>query len=130
MSSRTLLPLLALVAAAPAAAQGFRGVEPYGSASGADGGDRGHARAFVRGAYVGAPLTRFPRPTQIVPTPWSYGTYGVPTVSGIPPAPVAQPTLTVIDGRGPAASARRGEGWAMEGRAAGARVIEVRVPRR
>ncbi len=104
----------------------------------------GFADEAVRGAYIGAPLTRFPRPSEIVPPAWSYGTYGVPTISGIPPAPVGEPTLTVINAREPARrrpapgarilSRDAGGGWsAAEAggyRPAGVRVIEVQVPRR
>ncbi|AWN34657.1 hypothetical protein [Methylobacterium radiodurans] len=103
----------------------------------------GFADEAVRGAYIGAPLTRFPRPSEIVPPAWSYGTYGVPTVSGIPPAPVGEPTLTVINAReparrpapGPRILARdAGGGWSSAEaggyRPAGVRVIEVQVPRR
>ena len=118
MWSRTLpiLAVLAIPAVAPASAQGLRTVAPHGTVYGTDG--YGYADEFVRGNYVGAPLTRFPRPSQIVPTPWSYGTYGIPTVSGMPPAPTGQPTLTVVNG-GPATASDPG-----------IRVIEVRVPRR
>lgn len=117
MWSRTL-PIAAFLAlAAPASAEGFRVIGP---ASPAAGGAYGYADEFVRGAHVGAPLTRFPRPTQIVPAPWSYGTYGIPTVSGITEAPAAQPTLTVINARAP------GD----RGRPAGVQVIEVQVPHR
>lgn len=118
-----LAAMTAVAAALPAAAQGFRGGEVYGS-------NHGYAGDFVRGTYVGAPLTRVPRPSQIVPSPWSYGTYGIPTVSGIPATPAGQPTLTVINARGPQALARRGEPFADGDRAAGVRVIEVQVPRR
>ncbi len=104
----------------------------------------GFADEAVRGTYVGAPLTRFPRPSEIVPPAWSYGTYGVPTVSGIPPTPVGEPTLTVINAREPARrrpapgarilSRDAGGGWtaaeAAGTRPAGVRVIEVQVPRR
>jgi hypothetical protein len=105
----------------------------------------GYADEAVRGAYVGAPLTRFPRPSEIVPPAWSYGTYGIPTVAGIARAQVGEPTLTVIHAQDPAP--RRNGGarilsraetgrWArIDARAqtaepAGARIIEVRVPRR
>lgn len=65
----------------------------------------GYAGSAIRGDYVGAPLTRFPRPDQIVPSAWGYGTYGVPTVAGIHPAPVGTPTVYVIDA--PAPTVRR-----------------------
>jgi hypothetical protein len=57
----------------------------------------GYAGPAIRGDYVGAPLTRFPRPDQLVPSAWGYGTYGVPTVSGLSPAPVGTPTVYVIE---------------------------------
>lgn len=143
----------ALAALALAVGTGGAGaVEVYGSGYGpayAPGYDDGAARygfadEAVRGAYVGAPLTRFPRPSEIVPPAWSYGTYGVPTVSGIPRAPVGEPTLTVINAREPARrkpapgarilSRGAAGGWeAAEAggyRPAGVRIIEVQVPRR
>lgn len=110
MITRTAVTLLTVLVAAPASAQG---VYPYGS------GQDGFAGPFVRGTYIGAPLTRVPRPSQIVPAPWSYGTYGVPTVTGIAAAPALPPTLTVINATVPAAR-----------RAAGAQIISVQVPRR
>ncbi|WP_375464072.1 hypothetical protein [uncultured Methylobacterium sp.] len=115
----------------------------YDPGYGSDG--YGFADEAVRGAYIGAPLTRFPSPSQIVPAPWSYGTYGVPTISGIRQAPVAAPSLTVINaGQRPPGSRRfsgarvlsRGTdgGWAQmdagRERASGVQVIEVQVPRR
>lgn len=103
---------LATLAVAPAAAQ------DYGSGAYAPAGRYGYAEGFVRGDYVGAPFTRVPRPTRLVPTPWSYGTYGVPTISGIAAAPAAPSRLTVVNGRGAPAPQ------------AGMQVIEVRVPRR
>ncbi|MDP4004917.1 hypothetical protein [Methylobacterium sp. NEAU K] len=121
MASRKALTLLTLLVAAPASAQG---VYPYAPAHG------GYAVDFVRGTYIGAPLTRVPRPSEIVPSPWSYGTYGIPTVSGIASAPAAQPTITVINATAPKARGRRGDGATDEGHAAGARVIAVQVPRR
>lgn len=59
--------------------------------------DPSYAGPLIRGEYVGAPLTRVPRPTELVPSAWGYGTYGVPTVTGIRPAPVGTPTVYVID---------------------------------
>jgi hypothetical protein len=112
---------LALVLAAPASAQGYGAAIPY-----ADG--YGFAGEFVRGDYIGAPLTQVPSPTQIVPSPWSYGTYGVPTVSGIAPAPTARPTLTVIHAAG--RKGRQHLGAVAEERTAGAQIIAVQVPRR
>ncbi|MGH1572764.1 hypothetical protein ACRAWG_21455 [Methylobacterium sp. P31] len=125
MATRTLLTLLALVLVTPASAQTFRAAEAYVPSYA---GDDGFAGEFVHGTYIGAPLTRVPRPTQIVPAPWSYGTYGIPTVSGIAALPAAQPTLTVINASGP--DRRRHGGAAGENRVAGAHVITVQVPRR
>jgi len=105
----------------------------------------GYAGPAIRGDYVGAPLTRFPRPDQIVPSAWGYGTYGVPTVSGLPPAPVGTPTVYVIDA--PATRPRTAErsrilarhGKPLASRmpevspyaaAGAARVVTVRVPPR
>ncbi|SDO09856.1 hypothetical protein SAMN05216360_114212 [Methylobacterium phyllostachyos] len=124
MAIRTTLPLLALILAAPASAQGYGGA-PYAPAY-AD--TYGFAGEFVRGDYIGAPLTHVPSPTQIVPSPWSYGTYGVPTVSGIAAAPTAQPSLTVIRTGSP--KARRQLGALEEDRTTGARIIAIQVPRR
>lgn len=125
--TRTILAVLMLAVACPAAAQDFYRAEPYGPAyRGAD----GYAGEFVRGAYIGAPLTRVPRPSQIVPTPWSYGTYGIPTVAGIPGTPAGRPTLTIINAGRSNASSRASEDSSVADGAAGARVIEVRVPRR
>lgn len=129
-----MVPVLAACAVAawafPTSAQGFHRVDPYGVASEGYAGDYGYAGAFVRGSYIGAPLTHVPRPAQLVPTPWSYGTYGVPTVSGIPPAPAGHPTLTVINARGSLVAPRRGDARADGDAVAGVRIIEVQVPRR
>jgi hypothetical protein len=130
MVNRTLPTLLALVLCVPATAQPARHIEAYAPAGygPAEFGGPGFAGEFVRGTYIGAPLTHIPRPTQIVPAPWSYGTYGIPTVTGIAPSPAAQPTLTVIDGLGP--RGRRSARPLDDGQAAGARIIAVQVPRR
>lgn len=125
MAPRTTLALLALILAAPASAEGFHRVDAYGPVHA---GEDGFAGNFVRGTYIGAPLTRVPRPTQIVPAPWSYGTYGIPTVSGIAAPPAAQPTLTVINA-GDAGARRRGR-EAADGRPSGPQIISVQVPRR
>lgn len=108
-------------------------------------GGYGFGDAAIGGAYVGAPLTRFPRPSEIVPPAWGYGTFGVPTVTGIRQAPTAAPTLTVINttpaprrrGSGPRILSRGGDGqWTNDGWASdatpgdGVRVISVTVPRR
>ena len=128
MKTRTTLTILALLLAAPASAETFNRHVPYGPYGPAYLGGDGFAGEFVRGSYIGAPLTRVPRPTEIVPSPWSYGTYGIPTVTGIAAPPVAAPTLTVINAAPP--SGRRGARAVDDGQTAGARVIAVRVPRR
>jgi hypothetical protein len=125
MISRTALILSGLLLAGPACAQG---VHPYVAAGAGD-----FAGPFVRGTYIGAPLTRVPRPTEIVPSPWSYGTYGVPTVSGIAAPPAQPPTLTVINATDPAPRSmreRRGDRATVSGRNAGAQIVTVQVPRR
>ena len=125
MANRTTLTLLALLLAAPASAETFHRAVPYGPAYR---GGEGFAEGFVNGSYIGAPLTRVPRPTEIVPSPWSYGTYGIPTVTGIAAAPVAAPTLTVI---GAATPGGRRRAHAVEhGPTGDVRVIAVQVPRR
>ena len=125
--TRILTAVMLAACSCPAAAQDLRGVRSHGADYGVD---DGYAGAFVRGAYIGAPLTRVPRPSQIVPSPWSYGTYGIPTVSGIPAAPIGQPTITVIDARGPKGSSTRSGVSGVGDRSTGARIIEVEVPRR
>ncbi len=57
----------------------------------------GFAAPALEGAYIGAPFTRLPSTSRLVPPAWGYGTYGVPTVAGIRDAPAARPTLTVIE---------------------------------
>ena len=122
MAIRTTLTLLALTLAVPAAAENIHRPGPHGPVyQGSD----GFAGPFVRGSYIGAPLTRVPRPSEIVPSPWSYGTYGIPTVTGIAPPPTAQPTITIIDAARP-----NGRRAAQFGETAGARIIAVQVPRR
>ncbi|MCJ2096097.1 hypothetical protein MKK67_26900 [Methylobacterium sp. J-072] len=126
MISRTLLTLSALLLAAPASAQG---VYPYGQVTTSE---ADFAGPFVRGTYIGAPLTRVPRPTEIVPSAWSYGTYGIPTVTGIAAPPAQLPSITVINATGPAprpTRERRTE-RVSDSRVAGAQVITVQVPRR
>lgn len=108
-------------------------------------GGYGFANEAIGGDYIGAPFTRFPRPSELVPSAWGYGTYGVPTVTGIRQAPTAAPTLTVINadepaprrrGMGPRILSRGSEGrWAGNARGTepdqgGVRVISVTVPRR
>lgn len=94
------------------------------------------------GSY-GAPL-RFPRPNEIVPPAWGYGTYGVPTMPGIRQAPTGTPTVYVIESdeprlsrpgsAGPRILSRRGGEWASEeptyAPSSGPRIVQVRVPRR
>jgi hypothetical protein len=100
----------------------------YGGYPGPVGG--GFAQPFIQGDYIGAPLTAFPRPTQIVPTPWSYGTYGIPTVSGIAAPPVAAPTLTVIQPARPKKAARHGGLVSAADDPSGVRVVNLTAPRR
>jgi len=61
--------------------------------------ENGYGGPLIHGDYVGAPLTRFPRPSELVPSAWGYGTYGIPTVAGIRSASVGTPTVYVIDGQ-------------------------------
>lgn len=134
----TIIAGLALTAALPALAREIR-VAPsyhapaygYHAAYGAQGygygsGYGGFAQPFIQGDYIGAPFTSVPRPNQLVPTPWSYGTYGVPTVSGVAAPPVGAPTLTVIHAPGGKPGAHRGAGEDP----ADVRVVNVSVPRR
>lgn len=65
---------------------------------------------------VAEPYFKLPRPNELVPSAWGEGTYGIPTVSGIPPQPKADPVLYVINGG--------------ERPVGGARVISVQAPRR
>lgn len=120
---------------------GHHGYEHYGAAS-SYGGDYAYAGAAIRGDYVGAPFTRFPRPSELVPSAWGYGTYGIPTVTGIRPASVGTPTVYVIDSPVPVARRMRSAVPGREGRwsqaqpaarmasgLVGARVVSVTVPR-
>lgn len=133
MRTLTVLFALAVPAATPALAQGYNVFHPYGPgyrvAPYGHAGYGGFAKPFVRGEYIGAPFTVVPRPDQIVPSPWSYGTYGVPTVSGIARPPVGQPTLTVIHAPSGRRSARTAAPASAED-AADVRVVSVSVPRR
>ncbi|TXM91346.1 hypothetical protein FV232_07940 [Methylobacterium sp. WL30] len=119
-------------------------VAPYGYGS-AYGGPVGYGFAdeAVRGAYIGAPFSSVPSPNRIVPAPWSYGTYGIPTISGVREAPVAAPSLTVINpglhpasrrGQGPRILSRGRDGaWTSGGQVQsgnGVSVVTVSVPRR
>ncbi len=114
----------------------------YGPAYGVQGG-YGFADEAVRGAYVGAPFSSVPSPNRIVPAPWSYGTYGVPTISGLRETPAAAPSLTVINpglrpsGRrapGPRILSRGRDGaWSSAGHRQagnGVSVVTVSVPQR
>ncbi|GJD63538.1 hypothetical protein [Methylobacterium frigidaeris] len=65
---------------------------------------------------VAEPYFKLPRPSELVPSAWGEGTYGIPTVSGIPAQPKADPVLYVING------GQRPVG--------GARVVPVEAPRR
>lgn len=105
----------------------------------------------IDGTYIGAPFTRIPSPSRLVPPVWGYGTYGVPTVAGVRDAPSARPALYVIERQGRAENRllpRRGARVVTRGgdgrwtdlplgaseRAAversGAQVVSVRVPAR
>lgn len=138
--------LVSSVIISPCAIAGERVfVGPYGDrlvhAHGLDGG-YGFADAGLSGAYVGAPLTRFPRPRDLVPPAQGSGTFGIPTIAGIRQAPASQPVVYVISGapRGAASRARiltRGEGgWQSDAVSAGggsggaARVVSVDLPPR
>ena len=121
-----------------------RGGFSYGA--GYDGGAYRFAGPAISGDYVGAPFTRFPRTTEIVPPAWGYGTYGVPTVTGITQAPAAQPTIYALKGANTDLARRTGfrsrimsrdaEGhWAddrgePDTQAGGARIVSVTVSRR
>jgi hypothetical protein len=143
---RTLSLLGAVLAAGLAGAAQAQPLEPLVSYGYAD----SYAGPLIHGEYIGAPLTRVPRPTELVPSAWGYGTYGVPTISGIRSAPVGTPTVYVIEApRSEAARvprqarprilsrAREGR-WspvpearmapAVTGQAGGARVVTVAVP--
>lgn len=90
---------LGLAVAGPNAAQA-QTVVTYGhgyQGASVQGYDPVYGGSFVRGDVFGAPLARFPRPTELVPSAWGYGTYGIPTSTGIRPAPVGTPTVYVID---------------------------------
>ncbi len=65
---------------------------------------------------VAEPYFKLPRPSELVPSAWGEGTYGIPTVAGIPAQPKADPVLYVINGG--------------ERQVGGARVISVQAPRR
>jgi hypothetical protein len=146
MSSPNRLQLSAALAlalgAASSGAATAQGV-PYGYV----GYSYGYGEPLLRGDYIGAPLTRFPRPSELVPSAWGYGTYGIPTVAGIRSAPAGVPTVYIIDRPEPAIRRRaasparilsRGKdgAWSQAevergaGRNAGAQIISVRTPSR
>ena len=138
-----LATLLTLGAASGAAADPY-----YGHGYGYGGGGYRFAGPVIKGAYLGAPFTRLPSTSRLVPPAWGYGTYGIPTAAGIRDTPVARPTLTVIDRPASAAlrPAARRQGarvlskdsrgiWTdpaprSEGGEFGAQVVSVRVPAR
>lgn len=74
------------------------------------------ANGVLEPGLVAEPYFKLPRPSELVPSAWGEGTYGIPTVSGIPPQPKAAPVLYVINGG--------------ERSVGGARVISVQAPRR
>jgi hypothetical protein len=102
-----------------------RGGDFRGRRFAAYGGFAGTAYAAPLGLYgtagalepglVAEPYFKLPRPNELVPSAWGEGTYGIPTVSGIPPQPKADPVLYVINGG--------------ERPVGGARVISVQAPR-
>ena len=90
----------------PALAAGLATLFALGAASGAaadpyvygyGGGGYRFAGPVIKGAYLGAPFTRLPSTSRLVPPAWGYGTYGIPTAAGIRDAPAARPILTVIE---------------------------------
>ncbi|OAS18771.1 hypothetical protein [Methylobacterium platani] len=74
------------------------------------------ANGALEPGLVAEPYFKLPRPSELVPSAWGEGTYGIPTVSGIPPQPKADPVLYVINGG--------------ERPVGGARVVSVQAPRR
>ncbi|MCF4125095.1 hypothetical protein [Methylobacterium sp. SyP6R] len=74
------------------------------------------ANGVLEPGLVAEPYFKLPRPSELVPSAWGEGTYGIPTVAGIPPQPKADPVLYVINGG--------------ERQVGGARVISVQAPRR
>ena len=105
------------------------------------GGGYGFADAAVGGAYLGAPFTRFPRPSELVPPAQGSGTFGIPTVAGIRQAPASQPVVYVIGGTPRRAArarvlSRGSDDWVPEaaddgvGSRGAARVVSVDVPQR
>lgn len=59
--------------------------------------DESYAGPYIVASPRTGSLPPIPRPTELVPSAWGYGTYDVPTATGIRPAPVGTPTLYVID---------------------------------
>jgi len=74
------------------------------------------ANGVLEPGLVAEPYFTLPRPSELVPSAWGEGTYGIPTVAGIPPQPKADPVLYVINGG--------------ERPVGGARVVSVQAPRR
>ncbi|KMO42198.1 hypothetical protein VQ03_11490 [Methylobacterium tarhaniae] len=74
------------------------------------------ANGVLEPGLVAEPYFKLPRPSELVPSAWGEGTYGIPTVAGIPPQPKADPVLYVINGG--------------ERSVGGARVVSVQAPRR
>ena len=119
-------------------AAGGAGADPLPLVSGG----YGFAGNVLDGTYIGAPLTRVPSSSRLVPPAWGYGTYGVPTVAGIREAPAGRPALYVVEGSRPAADrlapprrgarvlSREADGrWSDVGNGGtAARVVQVRVP--
>jgi hypothetical protein len=131
----TIIAAQAASAATPALAEGVYGSYPYGAGYRAApvyprvASRSGFAQPFIQGDYIGAPLTVVPGPERLVPPAWSYGTYGIPTVSGIAAPPTGQPTLTVIHAPGGRKASRTTVSPAGE-EPADVRVVNVGVPRR
>ncbi len=59
--------------------------------------DESYAGPYVFAASLAASSAPVPRPTELIPSAWGYGAYGIPTATGIRPAPVGTPSLYVID---------------------------------
>lgn len=59
--------------------------------------DESYAGPYLFASSFAESRPPLPRPTELVPSAWGYGTYGIPTATGIRPAPVGTPTLYVID---------------------------------
>ncbi|GJD36964.1 hypothetical protein [Methylobacterium aerolatum] len=136
MRTLSMIAALALSAATPAVAQDRHTTVRYGTSYQTYGGypggyEGGFAAPLINGDYVGAPFTAVPRPSQLVPPAWSYGTYGIPTVSGIAAPPVAAPTLTVIDAPQPRRRVRQGfVSRKVTSTAPGVRVVNLTLPHR